>query len=145
MVEGIRLSLLWARLPSQGQHTRIYIEALWRCSTVWLTVHDDSERSLTCPGSKQRYPRDDQVRVSNRIRKQGEHSRKPGLAGKQGKKRAHRKVESGTPLQDTLVGHSCRTLLWNSLVGHSCATLWHVTLAGHSCCSLVGHSCKALL
>ena len=55
---------------------------------------------------------------------------------------------------DTLVGHSCRKLLWDTLVGHSCGTLcgtllWD-TLVGHSCGillwdSLVGHSCGTLL
>ena len=25
--------------------------------------------------------------------------------------------------KDTLVGHSCRELLWDTLVGHSCGTL----------------------
>ena len=35
----------------------------------------------------------------------------------------------GTLLQDTLVGHSCKTL---TLVGHSCGTLLSDTLVGHS-------------
>ena len=63
-----------------------------------------------------------------------------------------------TLLWDTLVGHSCGTLiygtlLWDTLVGHSCGTcgtlLWD-TLVGHSYGkvlweSLVGHSCRTLL
>ena len=52
------------------------------------------------------------------------------------------------------MGHFCRTLLWDTLVGHSCGTLllWvtcrtllHDTLVGHSCGTLVGHSCRKLL
>ena len=38
---------------------------------------------------------------------------------------------------DTLVGHSCRTLLWDTLVGHSCRTLLSETLVGHSCGTLL--------
>ena len=46
----------------------------------------------------------------------------------------------------TLVGHSCRKLLWDTLVGHSCRTLLRDTLVRHSCGTLlrdtlVGHSC----
>ena len=51
---------------------------------------------------------------------------------------------------DTLVGHSCGTLLWVTLVGHSSGTLLWDTLLGHSCRALlwdtlVGHSCRTLL
>ena len=51
---------------------------------------------------------------------------------------------------DTLVGHSCGTLLWVTLVGHSCGTLLWDTPVGHSCGillwgTLVGHSCRTLL
>ena len=64
---------------------------------------------------------------------------------------------------DTLVGHSCGTLLWVTLVGNSCGTLLWVTLMGHTCRTLlwdtlvghsygtllwntlVGHSCRTLL
>ena len=51
---------------------------------------------------------------------------------------------------DTLVGHSCRTLLWVTLMGHSCRTLLWDTLVGHSCGTLLwathtGHSCGTLL
>ena len=38
---------------------------------------------------------------------------------------------------DTLVGHSCRTLLWVTLVGHSCRTVLWDTLLGHSCRTLL--------
>ena len=51
---------------------------------------------------------------------------------------------------DTLVGHSCGTLLWVTLVGNSCGTLLRDTFVGHSCGTLlwdtlVGHSCGTLL
>ena len=51
---------------------------------------------------------------------------------------------------DTLVGHSCGTLLWVTLVGNSCGTLLRDTLVGHSCGTLLwdtvaGHSCGTLL
>ena len=54
---------------------------------------------------------------------------------------------------DTLVGHSCGTLLWVTLVGNSCGTLLRDTrdtLVGHSCGTLlwdtlVGYSCRTLL
>ena len=59
---------------------------------------------------------------------------------------------------DTLVGHSCGTLLWVTLVGNSCGTLLRDTLGGRSCGTLlwdtqvgnsrntlVGHSCGTLL
>ena len=51
---------------------------------------------------------------------------------------------------DTLVGHSCGTLLWVTLVGNSCGTLLRDTLGGHSCGTLlwdtlVGNSCRTLL
>ena len=50
---------------------------------------------------------------------------------------------------DTLVGHSCGTLLWVILEGNSCGTLLRDTLVGHSCGTvfwdtLVGHSCGTL-
>ena len=38
---------------------------------------------------------------------------------------------------DTLIGHSCGTLLWHTLVGHSCGTLLWVTLVV-SCVTLCG-------
>ena len=51
---------------------------------------------------------------------------------------------------DTLVGHSCGTLLWVTLMGHSCGTLFWVTLLGNSCGTLlrdtlVGHSSGTFL
>ena len=56
----------------------------------------------------------------------------------------------GTLLSETLVGQSYGTLLWDTLVGYSCRTLLWVTLVGNSCGtilrdSLVGHSCWILL
>ena len=46
---------------------------------------------------------------------------------------------------DTLVGHSCGTLLWDTLVEHSCGSLLWDTPVGHSFGTLlrdtlVGHS-----
>ena len=56
----------------------------------------------------------------------------------------------GTLLRVTLVGNSCGTLLWDTPVGHSCGILLWGTLVGHSCRTLlwdtlVGHSCGTLL
>ena len=47
--------------------------------------------------------------------------------------------------KETLVGHSCRTLLWDTLIGHSCGTLLWDTLVGHLQDTLVGHSYTTLL
>ena len=49
----------------------------------------------------------------------------------------------GTLLQDTLVGHSCGTLFWDTLVEHSSRKLFWDTLMGHS--RGTGHSCRTLL
>ena len=51
----------------------------------------------------------------------------------------------GTLLWVTLVGNSCVTLLRDTLVGHSCGTLLWDTLVGHSVETLVGHSCRTFL
>ena len=42
-------------------------------------------------------------------------------------------------MRDTLVGHSCGTVLWDTLLGHSCRPLSHKSY------TLVRHSCRALL
>ena len=47
---------------------------------------------------------------------------------------------------DTLIGHSCETLLWDTVAGHSCGTFLWDTHTGHSCGTLyLGHSCRTLL
>ena len=52
--------------------------------------------------------------------------------------------------RENLVGHSCKTLLWDTLVGHctlvghSCRKLWRGTLVGHSYGTLLWVPCGAL-
>ena len=50
--------------------------------------------------------------------------------------RMQTRSKSYTCPNDTLVGHSCGTLLWVTLVGNSCGTLLRDTLVGHSCGTL---------
>ena len=74
---------------------------------------------------------------------------------------------NGQTLFDTLVGRSCKTLLWkpvlgtlarhschgtilwrtlwDTLVGHSCRKLWRDTIAGHSCGARHSHIRRTLL